>query len=956
MHKQSSGMHHALGNLLRRHREIAGLSQEALAERAGLSPRGLLYLERGMRRPYPDTLRRLAEALSLTADQVQTLTLAARQSAIAPPALETTAEPPAERHAGGSATLATGLRHNLPAPLSSFIGREQARAHVHDLLSSHRMVTLVGPGGVGKTRLAVAVAEGIADVYPDGVWLVELAPLADPRLVPGAVATVLRLREEPGRSVLETLCDQCGGKRMVLVLDNCEHLTAASMALAGALLRAAPNLRILATSRAALGVTGERRYRVLPLSVPNPEHLPATELVGSYEAVRLFVTRSQERRDAFALTPATAPAIAEICARLDGLPLAIELAAARVGSMPVAAIAARLDDRFQLLTTGSGDLPTRQRTLRATLDWSWDLLGERERTLLGRLSIFAGSWTLEAAEAVCGEEGLTSWAVLDALDALVDMSLVQVDGRGVAEEAERYVLLETVRQYATERLAEWGEQAGVQGRRLGYFLALAEEAAPYFSGGENQKAWLDRLEAEHDNLRAALSWALDEGAGDTGLRLAGAMWRFWLLRAYLGEGCRWLEKLLALVGERPTRGRATALLGVGWLACRQGARDRPATYLAQSLVIFRALGDRYGEAEALTRAGAVAWESGEYDAARRQGDAALAFARQLGDPTAIALALHHRGDAAYKLGELQDAQDLYSESLAIRRILGDRAGMSEMLNNLGGLLADTGSHEEAVAMFAESLALAQQVGDFDTAAYAEMNLGQACGRRGEYDRARLLLDDALSSFRGMGDRVHTAEVLRRLGSLALLEGHYPQADTHLLQSLALSLKLGDRPSVGLCLLWRALLAWRLKDLAQARTLYAESLTLFRTMHDRYMMAWAVHGLGLVAAGHERWPLAARLFGAVEGTLASLGAVLEPELRDEGHRQEAAIRAALGEDGFAAAWAEGRALSLEEAVGSALEDTDVAASGQYIDTAAIAQLSRGSKRAFTTDSSPSVDLR
>ena len=906
MSTQPTGAHQEVGELLRRYREIAGLSQEALAERAGMSPRGILYLERGLRRPYPATVRRLADALSLTAEQRQALMQAARRST----APESAAEPAADLPVGEAEPPAISPLHNLPTSLSSFIGREYARTRVHDLLASHRMVTLVGPGGVGKTRLALAVAAGILGTYPDGVWLAELAPLTDPGLVPGTVALALGLREEPGRSVMETLRDHCGGRCLLLVLDNCEHLTSASMALASALLRAAPDLRILATSREALGVQGERRYQVLPLSVPDLEHLPSPELAGSYEAVRLFVTRAQERRDAFALTTANARAISEICARLDGLPLAIEMAAARVGSMPVAAIADRLDDRFRLLTTGARDLHTRQRTLRATLDWSWDLLGERERALLGRLSIFAGGWTLGAAEAVCGCDGQESWAVLDALDTLVGMSLVQVDERGAAA---RYGLLETVRQYATERLEERSELVEVRARHLSYFVDLAEEAVPDLIGGKEQRVWLDRLEVEHDNVRAALAGALDHGYGDAGLRLAGAMWRFWLLRTYFGEGRRWLERLLLLMPEMPTPSRATALLGVGWLACRQGAMDQAVTYMAQSLALFRALGDRHGEVEALTRAGAVSWERGEYAAARLQGDVALVSARQLGDPASIALALHHRGDAAYKLGELQVAQDFYSESLAIRRTLGDRVGMSEMLNNLGGLLADSGSYEAAVAMFAESLTLARQVGDLNTAAYAEMNLGQACGRLSEFDRARNLLDDALANFRGMGDRAHTAEVLRRLGSLALVEGNYPEADARLMQCLTLSRELGDRPSVGLCLLWRALLAWKLADLVEAHSLYVESFTLFLAMHDRYLIALAVHGLGMVSTAHGRWALAARLFGSVEGTLLSLGAVLEPELHDEGLKQAAAIRAALNVEEFAAAWAEGRALSLEQVV-------------------------------------------
>src|SRR5579884_2465087 len=447
--EQSTEPHSPLGALLRRYRETAGLSQEALAERAGISSRGLLYLERGRHRPYPATLRRLADALALTPQEREALALATRRpGGAAPLANDAVNTPSAPPPPAPTALPSPPPRHNLPASLSSFVGRERAQASVQELLAAHRLVTLVGTGGVGKTRLALAVAEGSLDRYPDGAWLVELAALADPGLVPLTIAQTLRLHQEPGRSILDTLRDHCHGTRMLLVLDNCEHLLAACATLAGALLRSAPELRILATSREPLRVTGEQSYRVPSLSAPNPHHLPGVQLAGIYESVRLFVQRAREQRPDFALDERNARAVAENCARLDGIPLALELAAARVGRMSLDALVLRLDDRFRLLTSGARDALPRQRTLRATLDWSYDLLDRPEQTLLHRLAVFAGGWTLEAAEAVCAGEPIAEWQVLDLLGGLVVKSLVQAQE---AEEDVRYHLLETVRQYAGER-------------------------------------------------------------------------------------------------------------------------------------------------------------------------------------------------------------------------------------------------------------------------------------------------------------------------------------------------------------------------------------------------------------------------------------------------------------------------------------------------------------------------
>jgi len=621
---------------------------------------------------------------------------------------------------------------------------------VHDLLASHRLVTLVGPGGVGKTRLALAVAEGIYGVYPDSVWLIELAPLADPGLAPGTVTRALRLREEPGRPVLETLRDHCGGKSMVLLLDNCEHLLSACTALAGALLRSAPALRILATSREALGVAGECCYRVPPLSVPDPEHLPSPELAGSYEATRLFVARAQERRNSFAQSATNARAVAEICARLDGLPLAIELAAARVATMSVEMIAAHLHDRFRLLTTGSGDLPTRQRTQRATLDWSWDLLGGRERALLGRVSVFAGGWTLEEAAVVCAGQEMDYWAVVDGLDGLVNRSLVSMDE--TSDGAVRYRLLETVRQYAWERLAAASEEDATRDLHLTHFLARAEQAVQAFRGPE-LGTWLDRLETEHDNLRAALGWARTRARGEEGLRLAAALAPFWEMRGHIAEGRRQLEEMLADHQGSPST-RARGLNGAGILVMREGEHRTSLALYQEALALRRELGDTLGMAVSLTNVGNAHVELGEYEQAEPAYAAALDLYRAVGDQSGVATAFNNQAVATRELGQYERAEALAKESLALRRAQGDLRGVAEATNNLAQVASVQGRHERAEALFKEGL-LSRDVGDMlrllealEGLAWAAAALGQPywAARQGgaaEAERERLGLSQGI---------------------------------------------------------------------------------------------------------------------------------------------------------------------------------------------------------------------
>jgi predicted ATPase/transcriptional regulator with XRE-family HTH domain/Tfp pilus assembly protein PilF len=917
MPKEPSDAPPALGDLVRRYREIAGLSQEALAERAGMSPRGLLYLERGLRRPYPATLNRLADALALTTEERRILMRAAQPgSPAAPPPTADTAEPPVEhRPEEKTAPPSTGPGHNLPISLSSFIGREQAQAKVRDLLISHRLVTLVGAGGVGKTRLALAVAEGILAGYPDGVWLVELAALTDPGQAPNAVAQLLGLHEEPGRPVLESLCAHCTGKRLLLVLDNCEHLLSACTALAGALLRAAPELRILATSREALGVTGERRYRVPSLSVPDPQRLPSPELAGSYEAVRLFVTRAQEQRDTFTLTTGNSRAVAEICARVDGIPLAIELAAARVGGMSVEAIAAHLDDRFRLLNTGSGDLPTRQRTLRATLDWSWDLLDARERTLLGRISVFAGGWTLEAASAVCAGEGMDYWAVVDGIDGLVNRSLVHLDES--PEGTARYRLLESVRRYAAEQLAATGEDVATRDKHLAYCLTLAEEAAAHLTG-PRQATWLDRLEQEHDNLRAALAWSREQGAQEAGLRLGGALWRFWILRGHLSEGRRWLGAVLGESGTGPAAARATALNGAGMLAYRQGDYRRAMALLEESVALYREAADPGGSAAALNNLGIVLWEQGEYERAADLYEESLALRRELGDMRGIATSLNNLGGVAYEQGEYERAAALYEECLARMRELGDRLGIAGSLNNLGSAVHFQGGHDRAAALHEEALAIRREFGDRWSIAASLLNLGNVVYEQGGTRRAAALLEESLALHRELGDLRGVANSLNYLGKVAYTLGEYGRAAALSEECLTLKRKQEDKGGIvaGLSYLGNAVYA--LGDKERATALLVESLTLSREIGDKRMSTICLEQLAAIAGGRGQAERAAQLFGAAEAARRRIKAPLPPIEQPRYKLLVAAAQAQLDEETFTAAWAAGQAMTLDEAAAAALK--------------------------------------
>jgi predicted ATPase/class 3 adenylate cyclase len=516
--------------------------------------------------------------------------------------------------------------HNLPIQLTSFVGRERELAAVQQLLLGERLVTLTGAGGVGKTRLALRLAADRLDSIADGVWLVDLAPLADANLVPQAVAAALGVREQPERPLVQTLADALRDRHLLLLLDNCEHLVAACAALADSLLRACPWLRVLATSREPLGITGEAIWRVPPLASPEPDRLPSLESLVQYEAVRLLLDRAELAAPSFAITEQNAAAVAQVCQQLDGLPLALELAAARVKVLSMEQLAARLSDRFRLLTGGSRSALPRQQTLRALVDWSYDLLTEPEQVLFRRLAVFAGGCTLEAAEAVCAGDGVQPGEVLEHLARLVDKSLVIAEPSPGSQ--VRYRLPETIRQYSAEKLGEAGEGATLRGRHRDWCLALAERTGPGVLDPQ-RLAWLER---EYDNLRAALRSSIDSGQAEPGLRLAAGLCDFWYARGYSSEGCAWLAELLALPATTTAAmACARALEWAGRLAYLQGDEL-----------------DRQRIAKSLVALGHGALRRGDALRARLLFNESLGLARDAGDHLAIALCLEGLASVAVK--------------------------------------------------------------------------------------------------------------------------------------------------------------------------------------------------------------------------------------------------------------------------------------------------------------------
>ncbi len=763
---------------------------------------------------------------------------------------------------------------NLPGQLTSLVGRERETAVACTLLRRPGvcLLTLTGTGGVGKTRLALQMAYELHEDFANGICFVSLAPLNDSDLVIPAIAQALGLAEKADQSPLTQLKIYLQDKHLLLLLDNFEQVAEAATHLVE-LLQSCPHLKALVTSRALLHVRGAYEFFVPPLTLPDLKRLPDSEVLSQNEAIALFVQRAQAIKHDFQINDINAGFIAEVCVQLDGLPLAIELAAARIRLFSPQKLLERLEHRLQVLTGGADDLPERQQTLHNTLQWSYDLLDADEQRLFRWLSLFVGGCTLEAIEAIAHTLGGRTTHVLDGVTSLLNNHLLYYQEQSDGE--SRLMMLETIHEYGLDTLAESGEMEEAQQAHVAYYLTLAEKSDLELRS-VRQPEWLARLKREYENLRAALKWTQDNRKFELGLRLAGALGLFWYMRGYLSEGRAWLEELLSCDSNGgyvvSTDIRAKALNSVGMLVAEQGDYGRAALLVEESMGLFQALGDKRGRAAALNIRGIVAKLQGNY---------------------------------TYSV-------TLYEESLSLQREMDNKRGIAVALNNLAAISQEQGNYKRALELGEESLAIKRESGDKHSIAQSLVNLGDLARKRGDAARASLLVEESLQLFRELEDTRGIALALNNLGEVERDLGSYAHAAEVLETSIVLYRELGNKWGIALalCSLGDVILA--IGELDRAKAIYRESLALYQVENNTVGMIACLNGMAGVAAAQGEPLLAARVWGIAETQRSAVGVPISLGEHAHYERLVTVARGLIGERAFASAWAEGCTMTLEQA--------------------------------------------
>jgi predicted ATPase/DNA-binding SARP family transcriptional activator len=769
-------------------------------------------------------------------------------------------------------------KHNLPQRLTSFIGREKEIVAITDLVTKHRLVMLTGVGGIGKTNLSLQVGQSAVETFPDGVWLVELAPVADPNLVPQVTATAMGLRESKNRAVADYLLDYLQEKQCLLILDNCEHLINGVARFVQTVLQRCANVQILASSREVLGVAGERPFLVPPLTLPKKGQQFILGEWKRYEAVRLFVERAQIVLPDFQVTADNAAALVHICQRLDGIPLALELAAARMKVLTPAQIADRLDDRFRLLTGGSRVALPRQQTLRALIDWSWELLSDAEQLLLQRLSVFVGGITLEAVETVCSGDGLESYECLDLLHELVNKSLL-IAKREQGQETH-YHLLETIRQYAQEKLAASGSTETFQQRHLTYFRQFAETAAPFLKGPD-LLIWLYRLEESLDNIRVALDWAQKTDVGN-GLRLIFALTEFCWVRGNIREMEARLGQLLAQTASVSPLVKANGIWLQGWFSGILDHHDKAIVLLEKSLNLYRELEDQAGVASALTEL----------------------------------------GHALHMCGEIEKGHVALQEAITLHRSLGDTVGTAWSLMSLGEFEMESDHHEQAWECFQESVSLFREAGNLSRFFVVLLRSGLVATEQGDFEVALSLIRESLSIVELLGIRGYLAYVLQDLGKLYFQLGDYPLAQTTFEKSLLIGKETESYSfSYDWTLVQLGYAHLRGGNLAQAKEIFSKSQQQFSKSGDLIGIICALEGLASLAVQQEQPETAVRLFAWADMTRHLNKTNRTQFEQTDVDRDMAHLLEMIDKEAYAAAYAAGQAMTMAQAIAHALGDED-----------------------------------